>query len=789
MQGAELTGFKIRISGRIFIVILTILMFVPLFFLRTSPGSLNFSETSACLGAVFLYLIFVRLISRLHLTSVLISLVIFTLIVFGLAVFLQPSVSEEQSTPDEVVHDSYLTKKLLLLRDESSEASAWADIQSDIDSLAVSGGDAIRNLGFFDGSGTLGMTLGALGDVTSATAEVFIRAVYSGSNVAKEDSIILSEGTLRESEHPLKILALIAAIVFSIAILASLRYLVLVERRKGTLLWFQLLVITLVLRILYVSLGMEDFMRTAISGISDSETLLSISPFYVLLFIFAFINSFRTDWAHYLNRWRKYVALAGSLGVFILSQSILRFYFRGGLTISSLALGTLIGCVFTILLIFSSVTFLKILFLLPSARLVDRKLNQLRIMDGLGQSIYSTFDEDKIVHASVTLGRRFSGADRCWAVQLDKKHFSFWEATGRDSSEAAFSDQWHKEVLKRLEKAGGTILYNRYPNSPLAAFAGKDSPVPGSLIASKLMIRKRTFGILFASTNRQFGFMNESKGLVETFARQVAAAIDNARLMETELERERYREELSIARSIQESLLPGELPEIENVDIAAISVPSMQVGGDYYDVFPIPGGFYGIAIADVAGKGTAAALLMAALQSALHAIAPGMSNVAGDTVQRLNDIMSRRMPDDKFITFFYGVLDPADRTLSYCCAGHDPPILVGSDGIVSRLSEGGLVLGVKGDAEYRTTTIRLNTDDRLLLYTDGITESMDKETGEEFGTGRLEAFLAVQQSLQSRSILQNLLNMLESFRGEVAALDDMTLLMITCMGCTEVTVD
>ncbi|MCD4700242.1 MAG: SpoIIE family protein phosphatase [Candidatus Aegiribacteria sp.] len=784
-----MTGFKIRISCRIFIVILTIFMFIPLFFLRTSPGSLSFSETSACLGAVFLYLIFARLISRLHLTSVLISLVIFTLIVFGLAVFLQPSVSEEQAVPDEAVHDNYLTKKLLLLRDGSSEASGWAEIQSDIDSLAVSGGDAIRNLGLFDGSGTLGMTLGALGDVTSATAEVFIRAVYSGSNVAKEDSIILSEGTLRESEHPLKILALIAAILFSIAIVASLRYLVLVERRKGTLLWFQLLVITLVLRILYVSLGLEDLLRTAISGISNSEILLSISPFYVLLFIFAFINSFRTDWAHYLNRWRKYVALIGSLGVFMLSQSILRFYFRGGLTISSLALGTLIGCVFTILLIFSSVTFLKILFLLPSARLVDRKLNQLRIMDGLGQSIYSTFDEDKIVHASVTLGRRFSGADRCWAVQLDKKDFSFWEATGRDSSEAAFPDQWHREVLKRLEKAGGTILYNRYPNSPLAALAGKDSPVPGSLIASKLMIRKRTFGIIFASTNRQFGFMNESKGLIETFARQVAAAIDNARLMETELERERYREELSIARSIQESLLPGDLPEIENVDIAAISVPSMQVGGDYYDVFPIPGGFYGIAIADVAGKGTAAALLMAALQSALHAIAPGMSNIAGDTVQRLNDIMSRRMPDDKFITFFYGVLDPADRTLSYCCAGHDPPILVGSDGIISRLSEGGLVLGVKGDAEYRTTTIRLNTDDRLLLYTDGITESMDKETGEEFGTGRLEAFLAVQQSLQSRFILENLLDRLSSFRGEVAAFDDMTLLMITCTEYTEASAD
>jgi len=302
-------------------------------------------------------------------------------------------------------------------------------------------------------------------------------------------------------------------------------------------------------------------------------------------------------------------------------------------------------------------------------------------------------------------------------------------------------------------------------------------------MASTLKIRKQVFGTIYASTNHQFGFMNESKGLIETFARQVAAAIDNARLMDTELERQRYLEELAIARYIQESLLPGELPVIENIDIAGISVPSMQVGGDYYDVFELPDGLYGIAIADVAGKGTSAALLMAALQSALHAIAPGMKNKAGDTVKRLNNVMSRRMPDDKFITFFYGVLDPVERTFSYCCAGHDPPILAGKDGIVSTLSEGGLVLGVVDDADYRTTTMKLNSDERLLLYTDGITESMHKETGEEFGQNRLTDFLIGQESYQSRSVLDNLLSRLESYRGETAAMDDMTLVMITCSNC------
>ena len=785
MRSRSLTGCKNRISGKIVFAILTILLFVPIFFLHTVRGKLDLPETAACLGALFMYFIIVRLISRLHLTSILILLVLFSLAVFGLSVFLQPSNGERHPAQEETESTgSSFQGGPRFSPDESPVVSSLNEIQNRIDSLAFSGGEVIRNAGLFDGSGTLGVTLGAVGEVTSATAEIFIKTVYAGSNVARDDSILLSDGTVKESEHPLKIFALIIAVTFSIAIITLLRYLVLVERRKGTLLWFQMLVITLVLRILYVSLGMEDLLRRGISEISSSDIFLSISPFYVLLILFSVINAFRTDWIHYLNRWRKYLALAGTLGVMILSQSILRFYFNGSLTISSLALGTLIGCVFTVLLVFSSFAFIRILFLLPSARLVDRKLNQLRIMDGLGQSIYSTFNEDRIIHSSITLGRRLSGADRCWAVKLDGNNFSVWETTGDNSTEAVFSNEWHREILKRLEKTGGTLLFNRYPKTSLTRLTGDSSPLPGSIIASALKIRKKTFGILYASTNRQFGFMSESSAIVGTFARQVAAAVDNSRLMETELERERYREELAIARSIQEGFLPGKLPEIENIDLAGLSVPSMQVGGDYYDVFPIPGGFYGIAIGDVAGKGTAAALLMAALQSALHAIAPGMGKNAGETVASLNRVMSERMPDDKFITFFFGVLDPVEKTLSYCCAGHDPPILSEYDGKIKRLSEGGLVLGIVSDASYVTTTMKLNSGDRLLLFTDGITESMDSETETEFGSERLAAFLTGQQTLQPGTVLENLLDRLVSFRGQIAAMDDMTLLMITCAGYT-----
>ncbi|MCK4671634.1 MAG: SpoIIE family protein phosphatase, partial [Candidatus Aegiribacteria sp.] len=750
------------VPGKLLFVVLALLLFLPLFFLRSSPDSLNLSEAAACLGALLLYILLERFISRIQLTTVLALTILLVASVFSLALFIAPSLDKEsvhvQDTEESFPVETADQQSQL---SDSSAFSSNPEIQNSINRLAISGGEAIRNAGLFSGTGTVGRTLGAVGNVTSATAEVLIRTVYFGSNVARGDSILLSEGVIDESGAFLRLIALIIAVTASIALLVCLKYLILVERRKGTLFWFRVLLMILLLRILYVSFGLEQMLQQVVSGFDNADILLSISPLYVLLMIFSIVNGFRTKWIHYLNRWRKYLALSGSIVVLVLAQSVLQLYFSGRLTFSSLALGTLVGSVFTILLIFSAIAALSILFFLPSARLVDRKLDQLRILDGLGQSIYSTFDEEKIVAYSTTLGKRLSGADTCWAVQLVDSTFSRWKPLQRTRrEELGFPDEWHSEVRNQLEESGGTLLLNRYPSSSLSRIAGKKLPSPGSLLAALLKVRKHTVGILYASTNHQFGFMNESRGLFETFARQIAAAIENARLMETELERQRYQEELAIARSIQEELLPGDIPSIPGFDIAGISVQSQQVGGDYYDVIELPGNLCGIAIADVSGKGTAAALLMAALQSALHAVAPGMGANAGGVVERLNRLMSGRMPDDKFITFFYGVLDPMNETLNYCCAGHDPPLLVNIDGTVEKLAEGGLVLGIMEDAEYTTAITRLSDSKRLLLYTDGITESMSVGDEEEFGVIRLTDFVAEHEPCRSSVILEKLLDTL-----------------------------
>jgi len=198
--------------------------------------------------------------------------------------------------------------------------------------------------------------------------------------------------------------------------------------------------------------------------------------------------------------------------------------------------------------------------------------------------------------------------------------------------------------------------------------------------------------------------------------------------------------ELEDAQIIQRALLPSSMPEIDGCEMAASWKPASAFGGDCYDVLPFSATRTAISIGDVAGKGLPAALLMANLQASVRAFA--VSDAPPSVVvDRANRALCRHTPLDRFVTFFYGVVDTDARTLHYTNAGHNLPILVRADGSVVRLATGGLVLGVAGDARYAQDSVALQSGDRLGLFTDGITEaegrSVDDFSGDEFGDDRL----------------------------------------------------
>ena len=233
-------------------------------------------------------------------------------------------------------------------------------------------------------------------------------------------------------------------------------------------------------------------------------------------------------------------------------------------------------------------------------------------------------------------------------------------------------------------------------------------------------------------------------------------------------------EELQRAREIQESLLPKEIPQLPGFEVASAWQPARAVGGDYFDVLKLGENRLAICIADVSGKGVPAALLMANVQASLRASVRDLDSPAR-VCSIINGMLCESIAADKFVTFFCGVLDAASSTFRYCNAGHPYPILV-SSGAVRTLDQGGAVLGVLPDWTYEDSSVDLISGDRLLLFTDGITEAEGPQ-GEEFGMEKVAAFAKAHAANSAARINQQLLVQVSDFCGAQFR-DDATLLVL-----------
>jgi sigma-B regulation protein RsbU (phosphoserine phosphatase) len=236
--------------------------------------------------------------------------------------------------------------------------------------------------------------------------------------------------------------------------------------------------------------------------------------------------------------------------------------------------------------------------------------------------------------------------------------------------------------------------------------------------------------------------------------------------------------EMKIVADIQRSLLPKTMPDIPNLSLAAYYQTSHRAGGDYYDFFPLPDGKWGILIADVSGHGTPAAVLMAVTHSLAHSYS-GPTTPPGHMLEHVNRHLTARytVHSDTFVTAFYGIYDPSQRTLTYSSAGHNPPRLKRClDGTLDLLDGAtALPLGIFPEQTYREQTHRLVPGDQLVLYTDGITEAQN-ERGEMFGLARLDKVLE-NCAVGASDLLQSVLDALKEFTGNQPIHDDRTLLV------------
>jgi len=250
---------------------------------------------------------------------------------------------------------------------------------------------------------------------------------------------------------------------------------------------------------------------------------------------------------------------------------------------------------------------------------------------------------------------------------------------------------------------------------------------------------------------------------------QQAVRTGEARLEEQE-------KELQTAREIQARLVPTQIPQLDKLQITASWQPARVVGGDYFDVIKFGEQRMAICIADVVGKGIAAALLMANVQAAVKAFATETASPS-EVCERLNRVLCSNLAPEKFVTFFYCVIDTERAALSYCNAGHCYPLLARSTGEIEACREGGTVLGVWPDSKYEGATVRLDPGDKILLFTDGITEATNA-SGEEYGEDRLSKRLAESSGSKIATLHSTLIEEVFEFCGRDFA-DDATLVLVS----------
>jgi len=256
----------------------------------------------------------------------------------------------------------------------------------------------------------------------------------------------------------------------------------------------------------------------------------------------------------------------------------------------------------------------------------------------------------------------------------------------------------------------------------------------------------------------------------------IERAVEHLRLKkESELFQQHLEEELAEARRIQQFLLPQQSPSIDGLDIGIFSLPARQVGGDYHDFIELPSGELGIVVGDVAGKGMPAALLMASVQASLRAYAE-TSYSPKYIISQVNNLLCRYTESHKFVTLFYGVLNPQSGTLTYSNAGHNYPLIFRKNECVW-LDSTGMPCGILENAQYGEARIKINPGEIALFYTDGITEAMNSDEM-MFGEQRLKNLVSKNSHLNLTDLVNSIREELSRFVGNESQFDDLTLVAL-----------
>ncbi len=404
----------------------------------------------------------------------------------------------------------------------------------------------------------------------------------------------------------------------------------------------------------------------------------------------------------------------------------------------------------------------------------------LGLISKVGVALLSASNLDETLDQVASLVFEAVPAERCVIMLRDDTAADGMKivvARIRNQKEQLSEVRISHSVMNEVLKNGKSVLTADAQQDP--RFSTQTVMLQGirSVLAVPLSVDERNiFGLIYAdSPTYETTFSEEHLNILTTLASVASIRVENATLLEERMERERMERELELATEIQQRFQPAGPPIVPGYEFQGISFSCYEIGGDYYDFIRRPDGKMMIALGDVSGKGTAAALLMSSLHAAVHAQIAAKSSL-WQTVTSVNEYLAENTPANRFVTLFLGELDPETGLVRYINAGHNPPLVANANGAMSQLDAGGLPLGLMPMSQYEEGELYLGTGDMLVVYSDGVSEAVNP-LDEEFGMERLTQVVHTNRSASASGMRDKVESALSAFTQTAPANDDITLVI------------
>jgi serine phosphatase RsbU (regulator of sigma subunit) len=497
------------------------------------------------------------------------------------------------------------------------------------------------------------------------------------------------------------------------------------------------------------------------------------------------ILSLRNSWITFLSRKEKVTYFFISLFIFWAVLYLYNFAFKLAVPAHSIAVGVFVNIVWYFNITYILFACLYLLFQLPTARIFDRKMDEVASLRNLNRVISSEFDFEKLVKLLTEMAIRVIGAESIWLELYKPGTDQLYIASSqnlRDEELSGFGKYGRLDLSGQVLKSRKPILINEISKNHPYAYIRDWKPDIGSIIGAPLLSGdSQTLGFLFATKKHSYGFYPDDLDMLESYALQAVIALENVRHLKESIERERMEEELRIARNVQQRLLPDKTPQCDGIAIETLTITAYEVGGDYYDFLNLPDQQLGLIIGDVSGKGTSAAFYMAEAKGIIQSLSKSFHQPR-ELLIRTNEILYETLERKSFISMMMACLNPKTKTLSFARAGHCPLLYYNASKKTTQLLQpGGIGVGLEKGTIFRDILVeekvKYATGDIFVFYTDGLSEARNHE-GQEYGEERLIKIIADNADKTAAELKDMVINSILSFLDGTSLSDDLTMLLL-----------